>query len=261
MVKYSPACRWSRRLLPVILAVSFALTGRSATIVVTNTANSGPGSFQQAILSANANDKITFQINGSPPFTIAPTTALPQINVPLVIDATTQPGYAGKPVIELNGAGTSAGTIGLRFGVGGSTLRGLAINRFPAQAVDLTSDGNVIQGNFIGTDVTGKLARGNGTGNNSPGIYVKSAGNLIGGANAGDGNVISGGNYVGLYLQNASNNIVQGNLIGVNAAGAAALANLNNGILLYGNCSSNLIGGPLTGRATRFPAMAPAAFI
>src|ERR1017187_1338841 len=247
--KFSPARFWLCRLLLVMLAGGFAVSGRADTFVVTTTANNGPGSFQDAITNANANpgmDTIVFNILGVPPFTITPVNALPQISDPVTINATTQLGYIGKPVIELNGASTTGTTIGLRFGLGsdGSTLRGMAINRFPAQGIDISSAGSIsIQGNFIGTDMTGLLARGNGGGNSSPGIYVKSSGNLIGGTNAGDGNLISGGNYVGIYFQNANSNVVQGNFIGLNSTGLVALGNLNNGILINpGN--GNLIGGP-----------------
>jgi titin len=234
----------------LLLAVVFQPSARGNTFSVTNTASAGPGSFQQAITNANANpgpDTIVFNISGTPPFTITPTVALPQISDQVTIDATTQPGYAGKPVIELNGASTGGTTIGLRFGLGsdGSSLRGMAINRFPAQGIDISSASSIaIQGNFIGTDVNGTLARGNG-GVSSPGIYVKSSGNLIGGTNTGDGNLISGGNVVGIYFQNASNNVVQGNFVGVNAAGTAALGNQNNGILINPG-SGNLIGGPFS---------------
>jgi titin len=229
------------KLLPVILTCNFITAGWGGTISVTTTADSGAGSFRQAILTANTNpgvDTITFQISGTPPFTITPATALPAIIDPVVIDATTQPGFAGKPVIELNGAATSGSTIGLRFITGASMLRGMAINRFPIQAIELDSASNTIQGNFVGTDVTGALARGNG----GAGILVKSAGNLIGGTNSGNGNVFSGGNDTGIYLLNATNNLVLGNLIGVNASATASLGNLNNGVVLYSSVG-NLIGG------------------
>jgi titin len=245
ILKLSVACWRPAKLWLLIVAGGLAATARANTFVVTTTANSGPGSFFQAITNANASpglDTITFNLSGTPPFTIAPTTALPAITDPVVIDATTQPGYAGKPVIELNGAATSGSTIGLRFSSGASTLRGLAINRFPVQQLELDSASNTVQGNFIGTDVTGTLARGKGSG--SYGLLVKSADNLIGGTNAGNGNVFSGGNDTGIYLLNANSNVVQGNLIGVTAAGTASLSNLNNGIVIYGS-SGNLIGGPV----------------
>ena len=77
--------------------------------VVTNTLDSGPGSLRQAILDANATpnvggpDVIRFSIPGLGAHTIQPLSTLPDITDPVVIDGTTQPGYAGKPVIELDG--------------------------------------------------------------------------------------------------------------------------------------------------------------
>jgi titin len=239
-----------RKLWLGLLFAGSTLSGSAITILVTTTNDTGAGSFRQAIVTANStagSNAIVFQITGTPPFTIKPANALNAITAPVVIDATTQPGYGGMPVVELNGAATGAGTVGLRFEVGvvsaPSTLRGLAINRFPGQEVELDSASNNIQGNFIGTDVTGTVARGGGVG--SDGILVNnSSGNLIGGTNSGDGNVISGGNDTGVYLLDANGNTVQGNFIGVTAAGSAALGNLKNGIVVYGS-SSNLIGGPV----------------
>jgi titin len=240
--KKFPLAHW----WPVIMAGGLTLSAWGDTNIVTTTADSGAGSFRQAILTANTNsgpNTIVFQISGTAPFTISPATALPLITAPVVLDATTQPGFAGKPVVELDGAATSSGTVGLRFSAGASTLRGLAINRFPGPALELDSPSNTIQGNFIGTDVTGAVQQDNG----SYGILVKSAGNLIGGTNAGNGNLISAGlsvNSAGIYVLNVGNNTVQGNLIGLNAAGTGAFNSVNNGIILYGS-GANLIGGPV----------------
>src|ERR1039458_5926646 len=100
---------WPRRLWPVIVAGGLAATAWGDTIVVTTTNSSGPGSFIQALATANTNsavDTITFNIPGTPPFTILPTVALSSIVHPLLIDGRTQPGFStsnNQPVIELNG--------------------------------------------------------------------------------------------------------------------------------------------------------------
>src|ERR1017187_10592677 len=91
--KFSSPRFWLCRLLLVMIAGGFVLPGWGDTMIVTTTANSGPGSFQQAILDANANpgaDTIAFNIVGVPPFTITPVNALPQISDTVTIDATTQ---------------------------------------------------------------------------------------------------------------------------------------------------------------------------
>jgi len=216
--------------------------------MVTNTADTGAGTLRSMLQTANSNggtNTIVFQLPGTPPFSLKPASALPALTAPVTIDGTSQPGYAGIPVIELNGSLTSGSTVGLRFSADGCYLRGIAINHFPVQLIELDSNSNRIQGTYIGTDVTGTLARSSGSG--SYGILVKKgAGNLIGGNNDTDRNVIAGGNDTGIYLLNTSNNIIQGNYIGVNSAGTASLSNLNSGVVIYGS-SSNLIGGILPG--------------
>jgi hypothetical protein len=231
--------------------VGFAWSAWGDIIMVTNTANSGPGSFQQAIVTANTNlgvNTISFQISGTPPFTITPTNALPQITATVVIDGTTQAGYVNAPIIELNGLSAGAGAVGLKLGAtaGFSTVRGLVINRFSGSGMELNSASNTIVGNYIGTDVTGTLARGNGAASAAYGIFVKSAGNCIGGTTAADRNVISGNNDTGIYILTAGGNVVQGNWIGINAANTAALGNAYDGVVIY-NSAGNLIGGTNVG--------------
>src|SRR5436309_2463770 len=104
-------------------------TVRGATFTVTTTNDSGDGSLRQAILEANATngtDTIEFQIPGSPPFTIMPTLALPALTDPVIINATTQPGYVDHPVVVLDGTLAGGAVVGLVVGGGGSTVRGLA---------------------------------------------------------------------------------------------------------------------------------------
>ena len=76
------------------------------TIVVTTAADGGPGSLRQAILDSNAASNpgvIDFAI-GTGAATITPTTPLPAIISPVTIDGTSQPGYSGSPLIQINGS-------------------------------------------------------------------------------------------------------------------------------------------------------------
>ncbi|HMP43140.1 MAG TPA: hypothetical protein PKA05_22385, partial [Roseiflexaceae bacterium] len=136
-----------------------------ATLLVTTTADSGPGSLRQAILDANLSagaDTITFAIgtSGSQQI-IQPITALPTISAPLFIDGWSQGGssYSGPPLIELSGAAAPGSTIGLAITAGNSTVRGLAINGFvgsSAAGIRLqTGGGNWVYGNYIGTNIAG----------------------------------------------------------------------------------------------------------
>src|ERR1041385_2297223 len=89
----------------LVALIFFPSLLKSATFTVVNTNSAGAGSLQQAILDANANpgaDDIVFNI-GSGGLTIAPSTALSNIVDPVTIDGRTQPGFAGAPLIELNG--------------------------------------------------------------------------------------------------------------------------------------------------------------
>ncbi len=217
--------------------------------VVINTNDGGPGSLRQAILDANSDSSlttITFNISG--PLTIAPLSSLPTITAPVVIDGTSQPGWSGSPIIELSGANVGGVAQGLRMTGGGSTVRGLVINRWTGSGISLEGAGNnVIESNWIGTNLAGTAAAGN-----AGGIQVASPLNRIGGTTAAARNVISGntGNGVNVVAIVSGNTVVSsgaqstviGNYIGVNAAGTALLVNSGAGV---SSSSANVtIGGP-----------------
>ncbi len=99
----------------------------------------------------------------------------------------------------------------------------------------LTSNGNRIHGNRIGTDGTGDQPRSNYL----DGIFLaESSNNSIGGPGAGQGNLISGNAKAGIAIyspspgQNSAGNLIQGNIIGLDARGEHRLGNLGSGILL-----------------------------
>ncbi len=100
-----------------------------------------------------------------------------------------------------------------------------------------------IQGNYIGTDVTGTIALPH----SREGIFLVSSNSLIGGTTAAARNLISGNNGSGIGLAFAAmNNQVQGNYIGTNAAGTAALPN-GSGVAIVEGAHDNFIGGTATG--------------
>lgn len=216
-----------------------------ATFTVTNINDSGVGSLRQAILDANANagtDTIVFNI-GTGFQTIKPLTPLPVITDPVILDGTTQPGYATTPIIIIDGLNT-VGTFsyGLRITAGNSTVKGLVINNFRnGSAISLAnSGGNIIQGNFIGTDPTGLLRR-----YNNSGISIDSPNNLIGGTNLAERNLISGSLFSNIGIGGTgNNNRIKGNFIGTNVNGSGSLETGGYGVeILNAFNTGNIIGG------------------
>jgi photosystem II stability/assembly factor-like uncharacterized protein len=223
--------------------------GTRQSFVVTNANNHGAGSLREAITNANATvgpDTIVFNIPGPGEKVINILNPLPEITDQITIDATTQPGYAGSPLIELDGSGLSSFVIsnGLVIKAGGSTIRGLAIGRFHDYGIQLNNcNNNVIQGNHIGIDAVGNLAKPNNTGIN----LLNSSNNTIGGTTSGARNVISGNQSYGIEVI-GNGNVVQGNYIGTNAAGTNSVRNGQAGINLSSNqFANNLIGGTSAG--------------
>jgi hypothetical protein len=135
-------------------------------------------------------------------------------------------------------------TIGGTGPADGNVIAGfqVAIEVFAAQSQFNPTPGTTIEGNDIGTDITGEVALGNDVG-----IYINGVPrNRIGGTVPGAGNVISG-NTIGIYLlgSTTTGNQIQGNLIGLDAAGKRPLGNYI-GIFLDA-ASANTIGGTAPG--------------
>jgi CSLREA domain-containing protein len=115
------------------------------------------------------------------------------------------------------------------------------------------SSGNLVQGNYIGTDVTGLLA----VGNVQQGVRLENSenppptppsNNVIGGTDPGAGNVISGNGDNGIRIvQGANNTTVQGNLIGTDKTGLVALGNAAAGVAIANAGTLNTIGGTAAG--------------
>jgi len=198
-------------------------------------------SLREAINAANTNpamDTITFKIPDFLSLTIQPASPLPDINDPVIIDGTTQPEYSGSPIIELDGTYAGEWVNGLVIFAGDTRIKGLVINRFSGSGITIVQNGNnVIEDNFIGTDVTGTQSLGNA----GPGVAIgdQASENQI------FGNLISGNNSDGVALFNSgtSSNILQGNHIGTDYSGSAALPNFGVGIWIGEGASDTIIGG------------------
>jgi CSLREA domain-containing protein len=143
--------------------------------------------------------------------------------------------------IGVNAAGTAAlgnqgngvianANLSLIGGTGAGN--GNIISANAGDGVRVTSGAVLVQGNYVGTDVTGTLDLGN----QKNGVYVFAAGSIqIGGSDAGARNVISGNQLVGVFIEDGSDDVsVYGNYIGTDAAGMAPIKNIKAGIAAYG---------------------------
>ncbi len=240
--------RWAAaatRLLPLLVALVRPHSAAAATFSVTNTNDSGSGSLRQAITDANGAGAgphtITFNIPGSGVHTISPSTGLPAISVSsggLTIDGTTQPGYAGSPLVDVV-CGGSMNQFGFNFAFGsGGTVKGLAIGNCLTAVTAATAIPITVKACRIGTDAAGTAPVPNGIG-----ISVAAAIVTIGGTTAADRNIISGNSTYGIDLNGASGT-VQDNFIGTDATGTVALPNQRGIELAPGASAGLLIGGP-----------------
>src|SRR5262245_40790395 len=230
-----------------VLAVLLLFPGRGpgATFTVLNTNNTGIGSLRQAIIDANDTfgpDAISFRIPGTKPYTIIPASPLPAVTEAVTIDGTTQTNFTGQPIIQLNGVSAGLDVNGLLILGGNSVVRGLVINRFTLSGIRIEGNGmNVVEGNYLGTDVNGTNFAGNGEG----GVYIfESPDNRVGGTTAAARNILSGGNLAGVFIEGASSisNRVQGNYIGTDVSGTRRLGNTNNGVVIA-SARGNVVGG------------------
>jgi hypothetical protein len=212
--------------------------------------------------AASGADTINFNIGGGGVKTIAPDSKLPPITDPVTIDGYTQPGASpntlskgtnAKLMIELDGENVVEGAAllnGLEIRASDSVVRGLVINRFSGNTVDIFSpslivSGNRVEGNFIGTDPTGTQDLGNRFGVS----IAPSADNTVGGATPEVRNLISGNGLDGVVIGGSAStgNEVIGNLIGTDASGTGALGNSGRGVSDGG--FDNAIGGAEPGTA------------
>ncbi|HNS18399.1 MAG TPA: Ig-like domain-containing protein, partial [Bacteroidales bacterium] len=256
----------------------YYMFGAAANIhVVTNCyddeSNMVPGSLRQAILDANAHpglDYIHFNIPASDAgyvasrdyWSIQPYSGLPIITDPVVIDGYTQPGAQPNTTcmpdntdaqlkIEISGLQCSEMKRGFTLDNGGGinpllencVIRGLVINNwFYGGIATYGVTNSSIEGNYIGTDITGTLAAGG----QWEGIEIKTNSShiTIGGTSPDKRNVISGNLGNGIYIDDGVDYItIQGNYIGTEKSGTLPLGNGDNGIYLYEFNDYCLIGG------------------
>lgn len=201
-----------------------------ATFAVTNALDFGAGSFREALTSANATagaDIIQFAI-GSGPVTIPVLSVLPKQLEPVTIDGSTQPGYAGVPLVTLDGGNLRFN--GVHLSGGSSLVRGLTIQRFDANGIECDLlGGNVVEGCRL-------------ISNGVDGLNINTSNNRIGGTSAIQRNVMSDNGDNGIDIGEGSLNLIQGNYIGTSDDGLSPLPNQSYGLRVV-NSNDNVIGG------------------
>lgn len=206
----------------------------------------GPCTLRAAIEQANATanagastpDRIEFDIAGSGPHVIAPTSFASAVNEAVVIDGTTEPNYSGSPVVVVDGAPNDR-DIGLTLSGTGSTVRGLSVIGFNNMGISLSGSGNhTVAGCYIGVHPDGTTP-----GNPGAGIYINgdSENNLIGGPDPEDRNIVSGNGEEGVVaagrtfpVQIVDGTTIRNNWIGLAPDGTTAAGNGTNGVAVGG---------------------------
>lgn len=224
-----------------------AAVGRAPTWVVNSSSDTGDGecdptectlreALQAAVDNGLGRDVVRFDVPGPVPITIRPTSPLPTVRTAILIDGTTQPGYSGAPVVEIDGSLAGPTAVGLALAdetcPGGSGLcddqivRALTINRFASFGVARYSGFSefVLEDSYIGTDSTGAGAAGNG----ADGVLISNVDNTQ--AVQIRRNVISGNAGWGILDISSSTTTIAGNRIGTNATGSAAIGNDGGGV-------------------------------
>lgn len=217
---------------------------------------------------------IAFNLSGNGPHFIQPTTPLPPITAPVLIDGTTQPGFddnMNAPVIVLDGLLAGNEASGLTLASGNSAIQGLLISNFAVHGVFVNNShnnvlgapnaGNVISSNmFEGILISGSSTmnqiQDNIVNNNAMNGIAIPGGGL---ANTIQANSINNNMLNGILISGTSTlNEVQGNMInnnmfnGILISGTSTMndvqgntinENMLNGILISGTSTANAIRG------------------
>ncbi len=134
-------------------------------------------------------------------------------------------------------ANNTVGLDTISFNIAGPGVHTITVG---ATALPLNSDAVLIDGwsnpNYTGTPVIELNGNNAGVGVNGLTLDAGSSGSTVRGL------IINRFTGSGLVINNANNQTIQGNWIGLDAAGANAAANADNGILVVAS-SGNLIGG------------------
>jgi hypothetical protein len=228
-----------------------AAPAQAATFAVVNTNDAGAGSLRSAINAANmtaVRDQITFQIPGAGVHTIALAVDLPFVTRPVSIRGYSQPGSsvataaaAANPTIVIDATNAARG---LHITGNDVEVRGLVIQNAQVDGIWATGARARIAGNYIGT-----TAAGTGVAANAQyGVHIDGDDTVIGGAAIADRNVISGNGFGGVRVHTGADTVLEGSYFGTGELGLAGLG--GGGVVIESDLTTvknNLISGNLIG--------------
>jgi CSLREA domain-containing protein len=247
--------------------------GRCTRLIPTT---SSECTLREAMNAANSNanaaetDLIRFSIPGNGPHTISPSSALPTISQSVTIDGYTEGDATAttdddakenilakgtKAVLKIELDGTNAGSAnGLNIvNAPAVVVRGLVINNWANRGIEIFGEGASgarIEGNFIGTDVSGSFDQGNRL---AGAEVVGASGVTIGGTTPDKRNLISANGNAsnpgsGVFIRGdlSTGTKVEGNLIGTDSDGTVNLGNAGIGVVV-GSAAHSVVGTQAAG--------------
>ena len=238
-----------------------ALVVNSTNDVADGSCNAAHCSLRDAIIAANLSplgDTIQFTINPvvtTGELLIQPTTPLPTITAPVLIDGYTQSGTSVNTDpnvsnavlrVRVDGASQDSGSI-LNVCANDTVVQGLSLTGRVSNAIFVcgtVSSGVVLSGNFIGLASDGSTRAANGFGVNL------TARALVGGTALSARNVISGNNAAGVQLQTVGSQVF-GNLFGPDKTGQLS-RNFGTAVSFQNFSSANEIGAAEAPNRFRF---------
>lgn len=201
----------------------------------------GRVSLREALLAAGATangpagaDVVAFDLPGAGARTIALGAALPVITDTVEIDGTTDPDYAGRPVVQLKAASGSYDGLSIGAGADGSVVRGLSITGMSGVGLRIAASSVLVEANHIGLDGSGVVAAGNG----GDGVRIEAGGDQV----VRD-NTISANAGHGIALLGADRVLISNNLIGVAVDGLSPRGNAGDGVSITAGAADNVITG------------------
>ncbi|MFZ1699298.1 MAG: putative Ig domain-containing protein [Pyrinomonadaceae bacterium] len=174
----------------------WTITVPPGALYVTNTNNSGAGSLPEAINFATSlpgANKIFFIIPGVGPFRIQPLTALSMNDSETTMDARTQPGFVGTPIVEIDGSSLPPSAVILNVNTIDHVVVGFSFTKGGNNAITVRGTGHDLLQNWIGIDTDSTPA-----GNGGSGIFI------FGGVGLTIASNEIANNFNGIVMQNAN---------------------------------------------------------